>query len=303
MPHCQSPGPMSSLCSTGKEDLAKQATKTTLQGCCAPTIPTGIRETGIHGSEKRPLPIESMKFISTPPFCLTMKNQIVGLFELILFSSMTCDELKNLDFLAEFFHDHKSFINSVSTFNSACLGGKMNMLGWQKYMKKDEKVGHQAGLIIGKSFTQLANNTFQKNHDIMVEHIMPDFGDPKLPMSEGNNFSAASLVYTGKVSTHAQGFNVQGGEFVFPDCKFGLRFEKLDGIARMIWRETEYSHFTTCPQPNSQFTQFGFSLQLNNKTFNVFNNIKTQPASYDGLHDGDLDHIVNTVEQRKKKKK
>ncbi|KNZ50646.1 hypothetical protein VP01_4316g2, partial [Puccinia sorghi] len=46
-------------------------------------------------------------------------------------------------------------------------------------------------------------------------------------------------------------------------------------MARMVWRATEYSHFTTCPQPNSQFTQLGFSLQLNTKTVNVFKNIKT----------------------------
>ena len=106
-----------------------------------------------------------------------------------------------------------------------------------------------------------------------------------------------------KVTTHADGFNVQGGEFVFPDCKFELGFEKLGRIARMVWCATEYSHFTTRPQPNSQFTRLGFSLQLNTKTVNVFNNIKTQPSSYDGLHDGDLDHIFNTVEQRKKQKK
>ncbi|KNZ45901.1 hypothetical protein VP01_7704g1 [Puccinia sorghi] len=97
------------------EALVKQATTTTLQGCCAPTIPTGIRETGIHGSEKRPLPIDSkkkylnenslkqaIKFISTPPFCLfdcpsnqvmifdeQNENQIVGLLKFIPFSSMT----------------------------------------------------------------------------------------------------------------------------------------------------------------------------------------------------------------------
>ncbi|KNZ60998.1 hypothetical protein VP01_1467g2 [Puccinia sorghi] len=83
-----------------------------------------------HGSEKRPLPMDSnkmyitenslkqIKFISTPPFCLFDRpsnqvifdehndNQIFGLFKFIPFSSMTFDELNNLDFLAEFLHDH-----------------------------------------------------------------------------------------------------------------------------------------------------------------------------------------------------
>jgi len=71
----------------------------------------------------------------------------------------------------------------------------------------------------------------------------------------------------------------------------------------MVWRATEYSHFTTRPQPNSQFTRLGFSLQLNTKTVNVFNKIKKKPDSYEGLHDGDLDHIIKTVEQGKNKKK
>ena len=260
---------------------------------------------------------QAINFISTPSFRLFdrpsnqvmifdehNKNRLVGLFEFIPFSSMTREELDNLDFLAEFFHDHKSFVNPVSNFNSACLGGKMNMLGWRKCMKQDERIGlylalvkiskeidrftavvqrgHRAGLIIGKSFKQLADNAFQQNHEIMVEHKMPDFGDTKLDTSEGNNFSAASLVSytydgfyntphkdkrdasefafvqwiptfskTGKVATHADGFNVQGGEFVFPDCKFGLGFEKLGRIARMVWCATEYSHFTTPLQPNS----------------------------------------------------
>ncbi|KNZ58015.1 hypothetical protein VP01_2015g1, partial [Puccinia sorghi] len=192
---------------------------TTLQGCCAPTIPTGIWKTGIHGSEEglfqwtvRPSPQQlyndfitqakkkyltenslkqAIKFIPTHPFCLTMKKKIVGLFEFIPFSSMTHDELNDMDFLAEFFHDHKSFVNCVSNFNSACLGGKMNMLGWQKCRKKDERVG---------LYLSLANNTFQKNHNIMVEHQMPDFGDPKLHTSKGAIFQ---LLYWYPIRTMA----------------------------------------------------------------------------------------------------
>ncbi|KNZ64698.1 hypothetical protein VP01_10036g1, partial [Puccinia sorghi] len=176
-------------------------------------------------------------------------NKIFGLFEFIPFYSMTCDELNDMDFLVEFFHDHKSFVNSVSNFNSACLDDQvclyLSVEKISKYIDRFTSViqrGNQAGLIIGKSFKQIANNSFQKNHDIIVEHKMTDFGDPKLHTSEGNNFSAASLVSkmyngfyntphkdkrdasefafvqlittfskTGKVSTHAQGFNVQGG--------------------------------------------------------------------------------------------
>ncbi|KNZ54717.1 hypothetical protein VP01_2874g1 [Puccinia sorghi] len=64
-------------------------------------------------------------------------------------------------------------------------------------MNKDEQVSLYLSVEkISKDinqFNSLANNAFQKNHDVMVEHKMPDFGDPKLHTSEGNNFSAASL--------------------------------------------------------------------------------------------------------------
>ncbi|KNZ63652.1 hypothetical protein VP01_1117g2 [Puccinia sorghi] len=233
---------------------------------------------------------QAIKFISTPPFCLfefpstqvmifDMHNekQIVGLLKFIRFSRMTCDELNDLDFLTEFFHYHKSFVNSVSNFNSTCLGGKMNMLGWKK-----------SGLIIGKSFKQLANNAFLKKpqHYAASSVSYKYDGFYNTPHKEKQGASKFSFFQwiptfskTGRSSTHAQGFNVQGGEFVFPDCKFGLGFEKLDGISRMVWRATDST------------------------SLSCFQQHQAQPASYEGLNDGDLDHIFNTVEQHKKKKK
>ncbi|KNZ60404.1 hypothetical protein VP01_1559g4 [Puccinia sorghi] len=219
----------------------------------------------------------------------------------------------------------------------------MNMLGWQKCMKKDEQVGlylsvekiskyidrftsvvqqgHQAGLIIGKSFKQLANNTFQKNYNIMVEHKMPDFGDPKIHMSEGHNFSAASLVsymYDGFYNTLKKD-KQDASEFAFFQCistfsKTGKGSIHRASMSRVV---SLYSLIASLDWDMSRVVSFysliercfgvklsiATSLPLNTKTVNVFNNIKKQPASYDGLHDGDLDHIVNNVEQRKNKKK
>jgi len=283
-------------------------------------------------------------------------NRLVGIFEFTPFSNMTPEERTDLDYLAAFFHDHKKFVNPVSKFNSNVIGGKMNMLGWRKCMKKDESVGlylsvdkiskdvdgftdvvlrgHRAGVIIGKAFKQLADAAFKKNHEIMVEYDMPDFGDPALEDAEGNNFAAStSVAYTydgfynkphcdekdasefayvqwiptfaktGKVATHSDGFNVQGGEFVFPDCRFGLGFERLDGVARMVWRAREYRHFTMFPQPNQQFTRLGFSLQLNNKTVNMFDNIKARGGQLAGKQVGDLEHIVCSAGEHLNKKR
>ncbi|KAI7938941.1 hypothetical protein MJO28_014520 [Puccinia striiformis f. sp. tritici] len=54
---------------------------------------------------------------------------------------MTPEERDDINFLAEFFHSHKSFVNPVSGFNGPCLGGRMNMLGWHKCMKPNKRVG------------------------------------------------------------------------------------------------------------------------------------------------------------------
>ncbi|KNZ51105.1 hypothetical protein VP01_4092g1 [Puccinia sorghi] len=324
-----------------KEYLVKQATTTTLQGCC------------LFQWTFRPSPQQlyndnnTIYFHPSPlPVCFQRKQvmifdehndkQIVGLFKFIPFSSMTRDELNDLDFLTEFSHDHKSFINSFSNFHSACLGGKMNMLGWQKCMKKDEQFGlylsvekiskyidrftsvvqrgHQSGLIIGKSFKKLANNTFQKDHNIMVEHKMPDFGDPKIHTSEGHNFSAASLVsymYDGFYNT-PQKDKRDASEFAFFQCistfsKTGKGSTHRASMSRVV---SLYSMIASLDWDMSRVQgcygmqlSIATSLPLKTKTFNVFNNINTQPACYDVLHDGDLDHIVNTVEQHKNKKK
>ncbi|KAH9449015.1 hypothetical protein MJO28_010142 [Puccinia striiformis f. sp. tritici] len=199
-------------------------------------------------------------------------NRLIGFFEFIPFAAMSAEELDNLNFLAWFFQSHKSFVNPVSNFNGPCLGGKMNMLGWRKCMKPDERVGlylaqpkitnklsqftdfvsrgHRAGEIIGRSFEKMANNAFQGNHKLMKKLGMPSFGDTKLN-EEGSKFAASSSVAytydgffntphedkrdvsdfayvqwiptlssTGEVATREKNFNLTGGDFVFPECRF-----------------------------------------------------------------------------------
>ncbi|KAI7942123.1 hypothetical protein MJO28_012150 [Puccinia striiformis f. sp. tritici] len=263
---------------------------------------------------------------------------------------MSPKDRDDVDFLASFFHSHKPFVNPVSNFNGPCLGGKMNMLGWRKCMKPDERIGlylaqpkitkklsqftefvsqgHRAGEIIGSSFEKMANNAFQKNHKLMKKLGMPSFSDTKLN-EEGSKFAASSSVaYTyngffntphkgkrdvsdfayvqwiptlsssGEVATRGKNYNLKGGDFVFPECGFRLNFDRLDGVARMVWRATEYRHFTMQREDNDEFDQLGFLLQLNTKTANVFENILKNEDSYPGAHDGDVDYIIATAEQK-----
>ncbi|KAI7949926.1 hypothetical protein MJO28_008747 [Puccinia striiformis f. sp. tritici] len=269
--------------------------------------------------------IQAINYISTTQFRLFDRpdnhamifderkgNCLVVLFQFTPFSVMTINQKDNLDFLASFFHDHKKYVNPVSNFNSACLRGKMNMMGWRKCMKPDERVGlylSQAKINnnVDGFDSVLADHAFTKNHNIMVENHMPGFGDPNILNSLDNNFNASSSISytydgfyntphtynrdasefayvqwiptfsrTGKVANrHVDGFDLTGGEFILPDCRFGLGFNNLDGLE---------------------------SDGLNTKTVKVFNNIKTQPDAYEGLHDGNLDCIKNTVQQQKTRK-
>jgi hypothetical protein len=61
----------------------------------------------------------------------------------------------------------------------------------------------------------------------------------------------------------------------------------------MVWRMTKYRHFTMLPQPDPEFTQLGFYLQLNTKTVNIFKKKIIQKKA--NQHDGDLNHIINPI--------
>ncbi|KAI9605377.1 hypothetical protein KEM48_002318 [Puccinia striiformis f. sp. tritici PST-130] len=170
----------------------------------------------------------ALTFVKSPGFCVFdlptsnvmfldahNNNRLISFFEFIPFSAMPTKDRDDVNFLAPFSHSHKPFVNPVSNFNGPCLGGKMNMLGWRKCMKPDERVGpylaqpkitnklsqftefvsqgHRAGEIIGSSFEKMANNAFQKNHKLMKKLGMPSFCDMKLN-EEGSKFAASSSV-------------------------------------------------------------------------------------------------------------
>jgi hypothetical protein len=198
-------------------------------------------------------------------------NRLVGIFQFTPFSTMTTEAQDNLDFLACFSHNHKGFVNPVSNFNLNCLGGKMNIIGWHKCIKPNKRIGlylsqpkvnknpdaftsvgcrgHKAAVIVGQLFKELADNAFSKNHNLMVKYDMPNFGNPALKTSEGNNFLASSSISytyngfhnvphcdkrdasefayvqwiptfkkTSQVATHAQGFDKYCGGTARKTC-------------------------------------------------------------------------------------
>ncbi|KAI7934376.1 hypothetical protein MJO28_017093 [Puccinia striiformis f. sp. tritici] len=68
---------------------------------------------------------------------------------------------------------------------------------------------------------------------------------------------------TGKLAPPGTNYNVSGGPFVFPDHKFGIKFNHQHGIVKMIWKANQYRHCTLPSSSSLTFTRLGFSLQMN----------------------------------------
>ncbi|POW06223.1 hypothetical protein PSTT_09083 [Puccinia striiformis] len=184
-------------------EASSEEKKGLLLWICKPTEKVNIYEEFETESKKRiltPACIEhALTFVKSPGFCVFdlptsnvmffdahNNNRLIGFFEFIPFSAMSTKDRDD-----------------------------MNMLGWRKCMKPDERVGlylaqpkitkklsqftefvsqgHRAGEIIGSSFEKMANNAFQKNHKLMKKLGMPSFCNTKLN-EEGSKFAASSSV-------------------------------------------------------------------------------------------------------------
>ncbi|KAI9628829.1 hypothetical protein KEM48_011366 [Puccinia striiformis f. sp. tritici PST-130] len=54
---------------------------------------------------------------------------------------------------------------------------------------------------------------------------------------------------TGKLAPPDSNYNVSGGPFVFPDHKFGIKFDHQHGIVEMIWKANQYRHYKLLTSP------------------------------------------------------
>lgn len=96
---------------------------------------------------------------------------------------------------------------------------------------------------------------------------------------------------SGEIATHADAYDLKGGEFYFPDYKFRVDFSKCDGACKIIWAERLINHCTLAPVSNSKFDQLGMSLQMNKKTNKFFGDLKADPKKLvkDGTFFGNVE--------------
>ncbi|POW07447.1 hypothetical protein PSTT_08229 [Puccinia striiformis] len=59
-----------------------------------------------------------------------------------------------------------------------------------------------------------------------------------------------------------ESLQVEGGNFIFPEDRFGLDFSGFDGVVEMIWKADQYSHHTEKSTSSSHHTRLGLSCEI-----------------------------------------
>ncbi|KAA1122482.1 hypothetical protein PGTUg99_037679 [Puccinia graminis f. sp. tritici] len=91
--------------------------------------------------------------------------------------------------------------------------------------------------------------------------------------------------------------HVKGGNFLFPDDHFGLKFEGFNGVVEIIWKADELSHHTEISTSHSHHTRLGLSCEIPSTTLetlvrlqnNFYNNNGGLPVGSGSLAVSDLD--------------
>ena len=72
-------------------------------------------------------------------------------------------------------------------------------------------------------------------------------------------------------------FKVKGGNFVFPEEKFGINFENFNGVVEVIWEANSLLHHTESSSSpfSSLHTRLGMSVESPLKSLRVVNRLQS----------------------------
>ncbi|EFP90168.1 uncharacterized protein PGTG_16446 [Puccinia graminis f. sp. tritici CRL 75-36-700-3] len=202
----------------------------------------------------------------------------------------------------------------------------------QEEFNQHVKDSDRASSILWDLFYPIGNRALEANQQFMAEHNLPSLSDPELPSetSKGHDkFFSTNLTFTsdgffnhphkdkkddkrlpfafflslptfkskGRLAFESDGYDVTGGQFVFPECGFGIDF-KPDTMVQMIFAQRLYTHGTLKPTENGKFTKLGMSLQISEKTTNMLDRILAEEfVTKPEMHVGDVPHIMNQVQK------
>ncbi|KAA1098173.1 hypothetical protein PGT21_029839 [Puccinia graminis f. sp. tritici] len=92
-------------------------------------------------------------------------------------------------------------------------------------------------------------------------------------------------------------FHVQGGNFVFPDNNFGMKFEGFDGIVEMVWKADKFSHQTEPSTSDSYHSRLGLSCEIPSTSLQTI--VRLQQKHYEKNPEAffrDTNHIIHSCQ-------
>jgi hypothetical protein len=210
---------------------------------------------------------------------------------------------------------------------------KKNQAEFRKHIHDSFK----ASEILWELFFKIGNVALEANHQFMTEHHLPCFAAPELqtqteasslPNSKksfstnltftSNGFfnhphkddrdderlpfafllSLPSFKSEGKLAFDSDGYDVKEGQFVFPQCGFGIDF-KPNTMVQMIFSPRLYQHGTLKPEETGNFTRVGMSLQIARKITNILDRVLAEEFvnTKEVHHVGDVPYILKKVKK------
>ncbi|KAA1100584.1 hypothetical protein PGTUg99_025303 [Puccinia graminis f. sp. tritici] len=145
------------------------------------------------------------------------RAKIIAVMEFTPFEELTPSDFANINYVTQFLHSAKQFVNAVGS-ESRSWGGKMFAIGWRKAMVGFQLIGlyrnkaavnrspqaynslmkrsERASSILGKLFRRLANVAFADNQEIMNANSIPSIGQPDFGIPLGQDDCAPNLTFT-----------------------------------------------------------------------------------------------------------
>ncbi|WAQ85035.1 hypothetical protein PtA15_5A609 [Puccinia triticina] len=187
------------------------------------------------------------------------------------------EKFGKINFFLSFLHISKKFVRRVGSKGRLCAGD-MWAIGWRKGYLEIEIVGQYLNMdFISQNLDEFLEHIGQAQK---VSNILWDLFHPIANVAIENN-------------RESDGYNVEGGEFVFPECGFGLKFNP-DTMVLATFSQVHYLHGTLQPSEPDDFTKTGMSLQVSKRTTDICQRYLLQEiVDMHKKHVGDLNYIFS----------
>ncbi|KAI9624559.1 hypothetical protein H4Q26_016788 [Puccinia striiformis f. sp. tritici PST-130] len=231
------------------------------------------------------------------------RGAIIAVIEFTPISDLSPQEKTDINTVTTFLHACKPFVRPMDSparsYDKYQLIGKyrrdtaiqLNRSVHDTLMRSSRKPSK----ILGGMFRNLASVAFEDNQEIMRRHSIPgfaslDYDDPDLP-----DDCAPHVTFT------------SGGFYNKPHADDQDVPNQQKGIVKIVWAANKSRHFTLLAPDTVTHSRIALSLQINKKTRDDCDNIKTgkvmtRPKNIgneDKLYFSDHTHLLESTSQKK----